>query len=1380
MSTENTINGTAAADTVTFTAASTTVNAGEGANTITGTSGNNVISAGDGADTITVTSGNNTINAGAGANTIVATSGINEITTGDGADTITTGGLAGGGNTINAGGGANTITTGAGDDTVTGGSGVDTVTTGAGDDVVHAGNGANTITTGAGSDTVYSGVDIDTITTGAGDDTIHILGGTDTIAAGADNDTLIANLSLATSAVSLNALAGTAATGYAGNLSGLGIATFAGVENFEITSGDFNDTITTGDGTDVVHAGAGDDTINLAGGADEAIYTMADNAGATDVYQGGAGVDTLTLEFTAAEWLSAGVQADIARYQVFLADQAGNASGEADSAVFQFQAFGLDASEFEALSVIVDGVELDPSDYAPSNYVFALDDIEPSAQTVDTSGTAYSKPSISSDGGTVAFLSDATDLVPNDTNGDRDLFVTDVETGTVTLVSKTAAGVQLNGYFGEAAVSGNGRVVAFSSSDSTAIPGDNNGSYGQDVFVKNLDTGVLTRVSESSTGGSGNQNSNDVSISDDGTKVGFNSRASDLVSNDLNNVVDVFVRDMATGDLVRASTSSTGVEGNGHSNDGIVSGNGEWAAFTSQATNFDVNDINGRADVYVKNLGTGAITVASTTQAGEFGNHNTWVHDISADGRYLVMGSYADNLVADSYNGNNQVFRKDMLTGEILHVSTDSDGVKFDANSPKISDDGQFIVFTSSSSNLSSDPEANYGRVYIKDVLSGSLLMISEDVPSGQYVGDLSISSDGNTVTYNVYDYYEVQPSTVKVVDVASLIANQGLATDFDQVAIDVTAPGTGQDIQIDWGNGETSDVVGTTAGDVYRLRGEYDSGVTTVASVTVTEGATVVSEELINVQTAGRDDPMQKLDTDADGNTPSYSVSYNPSVSGDGNLVAFSNDDYYGVGLLSESPYQSMVYVKDRQTGEVELVSRDANGVIANSYSYGPSISANGASVGFNSYANNLVLDDTNGTEDVFVKNLETGAIELVSKATDGTLGNGSSNGVTLSADGTKAAFSSRSSNLTANDTDTTSDLFVHDLTTGITELVSVNLSGVSGGTGYSSQISDDGTHVAFASHASDLVAGDTEGQTDVFVRDLTTGVTTRVSEVAGVGGNSFSEEVSLSADGNIVVFTSYATNFGGSGSGQIYAKDMTTGVITTVSESASGVASNDYTGGAEVTADGRFVTFASDASNLIDGVTDADGGDSDIFVKDLQTGDIIQIDDPDYYSNYPDNSYPSISDDGSFVAFALSGYYESSLWGADLSPPGSSLTGTNDADILIGHNGPDVLVGLAGDDRLSGGVGEDLINGGAGDDILSGGENADTFFFKVGSGNDVISDFEQGVDIIDVSGYGFVDFNALTIDVGTEASVIDFGAGDTVSVVGVASLDSSDFIFA
>jgi len=352
-----TFKGTNGADTIALTTESTRVKALDGANTISGTTGNNYITAGRGADTITVTTGHNTIDAGSGVNTITATTGNNLITTGDSADTIS---VTTGNNTIHAGGGANTITATTGNNFITSSDGADTITTSGstgGTNTVHAGNGANTVTTGAGNDIVTSGNGADTITTGAGDDTITVKGGVDTIAAGAGNDTLIADLSLARDDISLNAPAGTSAAGYAGSISGFGIVTFAGVENFEITSGDFNDTITTGDGTDVVHAGAGNDTVNLAGGNDEAIYTMtantiADGTHASDVYQGGTGVDTLTLEFTDEEWLSAGVQADVAKYQAHLKNVS------PDPFVFDF---GLTVSEFEALRVIVDGEELDPN-----------------------------------------------------------------------------------------------------------------------------------------------------------------------------------------------------------------------------------------------------------------------------------------------------------------------------------------------------------------------------------------------------------------------------------------------------------------------------------------------------------------------------------------------------------------------------------------------------------------------------------------------------------------------------------------------------------------------------------------------------------------------------------------------------------------------------------------------------------------------------------------------------------------------------------------------------------------------------------------------------------------------------------------------------------
>ncbi|AGI70571.1 putative integrin alpha chain family protein [Octadecabacter arcticus 238] len=271
-----------------------------------------------------------------------------------GADTITVGD---GGNIVIAGEGSNTVATGDGRDKITTGDGIDTIATGGGDDVVYAGGGANTIATGAGNDIVFTGSGIDIIATGSGDDRINIKGGTDIIAAGAGNDTLIADFSAATGAVTISALTGAFSAGYAGTVSGLGEATYAGVENFEITSGRFNDAIITGDGADIVRSGGGSDTVMAGGGVDNVVYTRALKATAdVDNYTGGNGVDTLTLEFTAEEYSSQAVQDNIGDYLVFLADNT-----NLNSEVYKFTAFKLSATEFETLKVFVDDVELDLS-----------------------------------------------------------------------------------------------------------------------------------------------------------------------------------------------------------------------------------------------------------------------------------------------------------------------------------------------------------------------------------------------------------------------------------------------------------------------------------------------------------------------------------------------------------------------------------------------------------------------------------------------------------------------------------------------------------------------------------------------------------------------------------------------------------------------------------------------------------------------------------------------------------------------------------------------------------------------------------------------------------------------------------------------------------
>ncbi|AML51899.1 Hint domain-containing protein [Falsihalocynthiibacter arcticus] len=279
-------------DTINVGSGNDTIFAGDGANTIIGLGGDKLIVTGDGIDIITVTSGNNIIKTGDGASTTVATSGNNVICAGDDIDTIT---VSSGDNVINAGDGANTITAGSGHNIIFGGKDIDTITVGSGGNYIDAGDGANTITSGDGNDTIVTGGGIDTITTTGGNDSILITGGADVVSGGTGSDTLIADYSAATGAIVTGPLAGVFGTGYAGNLSGMGAATFSGIEIFDITSGNGNDAITTGSGDDIINTGTGQDIVHAGGGSDF-IYG---NAGDTiDGGEGGSDSDTLNLELT--------------------------------------------------------------------------------------------------------------------------------------------------------------------------------------------------------------------------------------------------------------------------------------------------------------------------------------------------------------------------------------------------------------------------------------------------------------------------------------------------------------------------------------------------------------------------------------------------------------------------------------------------------------------------------------------------------------------------------------------------------------------------------------------------------------------------------------------------------------------------------------------------------------------------------------------------------------------------------------------------------------------------------------------------------------------------------------------------------------------------
>src|SRR5438093_242361 len=295
------------------------------------------------------------------------------------------------------------------------------------------------------------------------------------------------------------------------------------------------------------------------------------------------------------------------------------------------------------------------------------------------------------------------------------------------------------------------------------------------------------------------------------------------------------------------------------------------------------------------------------------------------------------------------------------------------------------------------------------------------------------------------------------------------------------------------------------------------------------------------------------------------------------------------------------------------ERVSVASGGTEANGASLSSALSADGRFVAFDSAATDLVAADTNGVSDVFVHDRQTGATERVSVASGGAQGDGSSGRIgfafppALSADGRFIAFVSSATSLVAGDTNGATDVFVHDRQTGTTERVSVGSGGGTQGTGNSGgffafpALSGDGRLVAFQSDATNLVAGDTNGATDVFVHDRQTGTTERVSVASGGRqGNGTSAGPALSADGRFVAFYSTATNLVAgdtNGATDVFVRDRQTGTTERASVASGGTQGNGSSAGPVLSADGGLVAFHSTATNLVAG--DANGA-YDVFVHD------------------------------------------------------------------------------------------------------------------------------------------------------------------------------------
>jgi Tol biopolymer transport system component len=661
---------------------------------------------------------------------------------------------------------------------------------------------------------------------------------------------------------------------------------------------------------------------------------------------------------------------------------------------------------------------------------------------------------------------------------------------------------------------------------------------------------------------------------------------------------------------------------------------------------------------------TTTVTLISRAADGTAGDYNPLFTNsppvFSPDGTKVAFVSRATNLVPGDTNLKYDIFVKDVRTGAITLVSRASDGTigNGDSDSPVFSPDGTKIVFSSTSSNLVAGDTNASADIFVEDLSTGAISIVSR-------------ASDGSLAT---------GASTVPV-----------FSPDGTKVAFRSQAAFVADDV-----NG---------APDVYVK--DLSTGAITLAT---------------------------RL---ADGSTRNGGTNPFPVFSPDGAKVAFDSSVYF----VADANGNTEIYIKNLSTGAIDLVSRAADGTVGNGASQSPVFSPDGTKIAFYSGATNLVAGDTNNRRDIFVKDLNTNAVTLVSRASDGTIGDGDSYFPVFSADGTKIAFASQASNLVAGDTNGTQDIFVKDLTTGAITMISRAADGtIENGSGVSASFSPNGASLAFTSSADNLVAG-TNPSFNIFVVSNNPAPTIIVGTAASetLTGTA-ATDVIYGLGGNDTLIGGFAAPgesnqlWGGSGS-------------DTASYSAMAVSvTADLRGGATI--GGVLVDTYNSIENLIGGSagdvligTDPDnnildgGAGSDVLYgldgNDTLIGGTAAVGSYNQLWGGAGNDTASYAGTGGKVYASIEGSsaYVDSGGGYVITDAYNSI------ENLTGGSGNDTLIGDAGANRLQGGAGSDQLYGRGGADTFVYGAYSDS---TVGGGYDTIADFQSGIDTLDLTALG------------------------------------------
>ncbi len=796
-------------------------------------------------------------------------------------------------------------------------------------------------------------------------------------------------------------------------------------------------------------------------------------------------------------------------------------------------------------------------------------------------------------------------------------------------------------------------------------------------------------------------------ISADGRFVLFSSRAENIAlgaSNALSLAqvparMNVFIRDRAnqTTTLVSVNLAGTG-GGNGDSIPMDISTNGQFALFESTADNLVPGDANGNRDVFIRDLAHGTTTLVSVNTKGVSGNGPSHRSVMTPDGRFVAFSSRALDLVPGNTNAipAAEVFVRDQQAGVTTLASSTLAGQSIGAESPEITPDGRYVAFLS----VAASPQT-----YVRDLVAGNTGTINynSDSSTNLICYNHVLSDDGQFVACEYSSSllplailrFNLQTSNSIILSTAPVQPNSGfndfrnldMTTDGRFIAfVARTGTNSGSDIYVwDAQKGTNALVTGDSTNNlptasacdwpVLDPTGRFVIFLCTATNLTTNVVTGTFHLYLRDLRTGA----VQLLDQDTNGTAMPRDFLTVPRLTPDGRFVAF---DCTGGDLANNDGSQKYnVFIRDLIANSNELISIRQPASPSQSAGGGISgtpiaVSGTGRFIAFAGSADNLTANYTNALQGVFVGDLLLGINALASVDTNGLAGaNGNSTAPVISADGRYVAFTSSAQNLVPGDTNTfnTSDVFLRDLQTGTTSLVSVNTSGNGPGNGSSlfPLISGDGRYVLFCSYAANLsqdnfviFSGGVE--LNLYWRDMQSGITHVVTPIIGPSGEVAAPSVSFTPDGQLVVSADpygngYLHVWNAQAQSNIYTNPP--GQIGAPENVTSAISSNGqriaYRAGAKLYAtdlpantnwlidpalstphpglqfsgDGRFLVYATDDAQV---PTDTNGT-NDVYLYDFQTGTNFLVSrscNSPSAANGPSDS-PTISSDGRFVAY-------------------------------------------------------------------------------------------------------------------------------------------------